>query len=415
MDGAAIVDEVTAVGPARPRRRGVSHRHQVEDGARRVGRPEVHRLQRRRGRLRHVLRPHDDGGRPVHADRGHDHRRHRGRRDDGLRLHPLRVSACGRHDARGGRGARPRPGWLGANILRVGQALRSRGPQGRGLVRLRRGDRDAREPRRQARRGAREAAAAGDRRACSASRRSSTTSSASRACRSSWTKGAAFYRDYGMGRSKGTLPFQLAGNIKQCGLVEKAFGADAARTDLRLRRRHRCPGGRSRRCRSAARSARTCPSRSGTCRSTTRRTRPSARPSATAAWSSTTTRPTSRNWPATRWSSARSSRAASARRAASGRSAASRRSTASVKPDAKHPRVQQVQLLRDLCDTMLYGSLCAMGGMTPYPVMSALNHYPDDFGIVAEVAPDVESGPRHRAAQDAHLLTESPNYRGTPC
>jgi formate dehydrogenase iron-sulfur subunit len=29
---------------------------------------------------------------------------------------------------------------------------------------------------------------------------------------------------------------------------------------------------------------------------------------------------------------------------------------------------------------MLHGSLCAMGGMTPYPVLSALNHYPADFG-----------------------------------
>jgi formate dehydrogenase iron-sulfur subunit len=44
-------------------------------------------------------------------------------------------------------------------------------------------------------------------------------------------------------------------------------------------------------------------------------------------------------------------------------------------------RVQQVMLLRDLCDTMLHGSLCAMGGMTPYPVLSALDHYPADFGL----------------------------------
>jgi formate dehydrogenase iron-sulfur subunit len=28
---------------------------------------------------------------------------------------------------------------------------------------------------------------------------------------------------------------------------------------------------------------------------------------------------------------------------------------------------------------MLHGSLCAMGGMTPYPVLSALVHYPEDF------------------------------------
>ncbi len=37
-------------------------------------------------------------------------------------------------------------------------------------------------------------------------------------------KGGAFYKDYGMGRSRGTLPIQLAGNIKHGGLVEKAFG-----------------------------------------------------------------------------------------------------------------------------------------------------------------------------------------------
>ena len=40
---------------------------------------------------------------------------------------------------------------------------------------------------------------------------------------------------------------------------------------------------------------------------------------------------------------------------------------------------QQLHLLRDLCATMLDGSLCAMGGMTPYPVLSALDHFPEDF------------------------------------
>ena len=44
-------------------------------------------------------------------------------------------------------------------------------------------------------------------------------------------------------------------------------------------------------------------------------------------------------------------------------------------------RDQQVTLLRDLCETMVGGSLCAMGGMTPFPVLSALNHYPADFGL----------------------------------
>jgi formate dehydrogenase iron-sulfur subunit len=37
-------------------------------------------------------------------------------------------------------------------------------------------------------------------------------------------KGGKAYADYGMGRSRGTLPFQLAGNVKRGGLVEKAFG-----------------------------------------------------------------------------------------------------------------------------------------------------------------------------------------------
>ena len=39
----------------------------------------------------------------------------------------------------------------------------------------------------------------------------------------------------------------------------------------------------------------------------------------------------------------------------------------------------QKELLADLCETMKFGSLCALGGFTPYPVMSALTHFPDDF------------------------------------
>ena len=42
-------------------------------------------------------------------------------------------------------------------------------------------------------------------------------------------------------------------------------------------------------------------------------------------------------------------------------------------------RQRQEALLRDLCDTMKDASLCAMGGLTPMPVLSALNHFPDDF------------------------------------
>ena len=42
-------------------------------------------------------------------------------------------------------------------------------------------------------------------------------------------------------------------------------------------------------------------------------------------------------------------------------------------------REANLALLSDLCDTMVDGSLCAMGGMTPFPVQSALKHFPGDF------------------------------------
>jgi formate dehydrogenase iron-sulfur subunit len=36
-------------------------------------------------------------------------------------------------------------------------------------------------------------------------------------------------------------------------------------------------------------------------------------------------------------------------------------------------------LVEELCDTMLNGSLCGLGGLTPYPVTSALRHFREDF------------------------------------
>jgi formate dehydrogenase iron-sulfur subunit len=36
-------------------------------------------------------------------------------------------------------------------------------------------------------------------------------------------------------------------------------------------------------------------------------------------------------------------------------------------------------LLKDLCEVMTDGSLCALGGLTPLPVTSALKHFPEDF------------------------------------
>ena len=126
-----------------------------------VGGAEVRHLQRRRGRLGHLRRSHADGGRPAHAHRGHDHRRHRRRRDAGLHLPARRVSArpprAQQRDRRGLPGALSR-----RRRARQRQALRPRGAARRRRLHLRRRDLDAREPRGQARRGARAAAAAGD-------------------------------------------------------------------------------------------------------------------------------------------------------------------------------------------------------------------------------------------------------------
>ncbi len=45
------------------------------------------------------------------------------------------------------------------------------------------------------------------------------------------------------------------------------------------------------------------------------------------------------------------------------------------------------ELLLDLCEVMTDGSLCAMGGLTPMPVLSALNKFPQDFGLTREGQP----------------------------
>jgi formate dehydrogenase iron-sulfur subunit len=46
---------------------------------------------------------------------------------------------------------------------------------------------------------------------------------------------------------------------------------------------------------------------------------------------------------------------------------------------AREDAAQNIALLADLCDTMEAGSLCAMGGLTPYPVRSAMKYFSEDF------------------------------------
>ena len=169
-----------AIGTARPWRRGVPDRHQVEDRRRCEGRAQVHRLQCGRGRFRHVRRSDADGRRSVRADRGHGDRRLRGRRHQGLRLHALGVPARDRHVQRGPRCRAAR---------RTCSARASTSSSGSAPAPMS----AARRPRCSTAWRASAARCASSRRcrrtrACSACPRSSTTSCRWPACRSSWTR-----------------------------------------------------------------------------------------------------------------------------------------------------------------------------------------------------------------------------------
>jgi formate dehydrogenase iron-sulfur subunit len=54
---------------------------------------------------------------------------------------------------------------------------------------------------------------------------------------------------------------------------------------------------------------------------------------------------------------------------------------------ANESRTKNLELLDDLCELMLDGSLCALGGLIPLPVMSAIQHFPEDFAKPAPTPP----------------------------
>jgi formate dehydrogenase iron-sulfur subunit len=54
---------------------------------------------------------------------------------------------------------------------------------------------------------------------------------------------------------------------------------------------------------------------------------------------------------------------------------------------ANQDRMKNLEVLDDLCELMLDGSLCALGGLTPYPVLSAVQHFPEDFDKPAAMPP----------------------------
>jgi NADH:ubiquinone oxidoreductase subunit F (NADH-binding) len=53
--------------------------------------------------------------------------------------------------------------------------------------------------------------------------------------------------------------------------------------------------------------------------------------------------------------------------------------------------VQNLELLGDLCEVLTDGSLCALGGLIPFPVQSAIRHFPEDFEKPAPPPPAFEA------------------------
>lgn len=193
-------------------------------------------------------------------------------------------------------------------------------------------------------------------------------------------KGGEYYRDFGMGRSRGTLPLQLAGNLKHTGLVEVAFG-------MTLRELLYNFGGGS----------------------------ASGRPIKAVQVGG----PLGAFVPESQFDTPLDYEAFAANWAVLGHGGVvAFDDTANMAEMARYAmefcaeescgkctpcrigstrgyevmddiinnvdREKNITLLRSLCDTMLNGSLCALGGMTPYPVLSALNHFPQDFGVTAD-------------------------------
>ena len=190
-------------------------------------------------------------------------------------------------------------------------------------------------------------------------------------------KGGDYYRDFGMGRSRGTLPLQLAGNIKHAGLVELAFG-------MTLRELLYDFGG-------------------GSASGRPIKAVQVGGPLGAYLPESQFDTPLDYEAFATNWTVlghggvvAFDDTANMAELARYNMEFCAIESCGKCTPCrigstrgyevidsiiAGQDIGKNIPLLRDLCNTLLNGSLCALGGMTPYPVLSALNHFPKDFGI----------------------------------
>jgi formate dehydrogenase iron-sulfur subunit len=192
-----------------------------------------------------------------------------------------------------------------------------------------------------------------------------------------FARGADYYKNFGMGRSRGTLPIQLAGNIKQGGLVEKAFGVS-------LREMLMDFGGGTRSGKSIRAVQVGGPLGAYLPESqfdTPLDYEAFLQIGGTLGHGGIVVFDDSVNMLKQARYAMEFCAIESCGKCTPCRIGSTRGKEALDKVIAGEDREQQIHLVRDLCDVMLNGSLCAMGGMTPFPVLSAMNHFPEDFGV----------------------------------
>lgn len=192
-----------------------------------------------------------------------------------------------------------------------------------------------------------------------------------------FARGAAYYRDFGMGRSRGTLPFQLAGNIQRGGLVELAFG-------VTLRELVETFGGGT----ASGRPVRAVQVGGplGTYLPESQWDIPMdyeayAQVGAVIGHGGLVVHDDTSNLAELAQYAMHFCAVESCGKCTPCRIGSTRGVEVIARIREGDTSEKQIHLLRDLCDTMVAGSLCAMGGMTPYPVLSALDHFPEDFGL----------------------------------
>ena len=190
-------------------------------------------------------------------------------------------------------------------------------------------------------------------------------------------RGGEFYKNYGMGRSRGTLPFQLTGNLKHGGLVEKAFG-------LTLRELLYDFGGGS---------ATGRPIRAVQVGGPLGAYVPEslfdvpldyeeyAKVGAMVGHGGIVVFDDTVDLAKMARYAMEFCAIESCGKCTPCRIGSTRGVETIDKIIAGKEVGKNIALLNSLCDTMLNGSLCALGGMAPYPVVSALQHFPEDFGI----------------------------------